>query len=166
MYPVGAHYAMPSPVEIRKMYAGSKAEAAGAAAIEDNKAARAVVDDVNFVRYEMSRLDQSSVDTDPSKDGVTVEAQPKKLNFLQKFTGIGASPVEEIALASEKEGQVSTISGTLSDKEMDVVVSFADKADPLVYSKIEADDGSVFFQRGNETVGIDVNGNLVMQDLS
>ena len=163
MYPVGGYYAVPNPVEIRELYAGTKAEKAGAAEIERNKAARDIVDEVNFVRYEMSRLDGTEFDTDAEKKSVAVDAQPKKANFFQKVTGIGLSPVDDIASqAKGKKDEVATVEGILNDKEMDVTVNFANKDEALVYSKIESEDGAVFFQRGNETVGLDANGNLVM----
>ena len=48
---------------------------------------------------------------------------------------------------------------------LDVVVNYEGGKDSLIYSKVEAEDGTVFFQRGNETVGIDAKGNLVMQQI-
>lgn len=161
MYPVGGYYAMPSPVEIRKLYAGTEAEKAAASAVEANPAARAIVDDVNFVQYEMSRLDGSEFDTDSSKQNVSLDAQPKKTNFFQRLTGIGLTPVEEIATFQKSKEPVSSVEGVLKADEMDVTVNYEGK-DSLVYSKVEAEDGAVFFQRGNETVGIDANGNLIM----
>jgi hypothetical protein len=165
MYAVGAYYAMPSPVEIRKLYAGTEAESASAAAIESNKAARDIVDDVNFVHYEMRRLDGTDFDTDGEKGQVSVDAQPKKANFFQKLTGFGLSGIDEIASHEKTKDQVSSVEGTLSDKEMDVTVNYTGKDEALVYSKVESEDGTVFFQRGSESVGIDKNGLLVMQEV-
>jgi hypothetical protein len=165
MYPVGGYPAMPSPVEIRKLYAGTEAESASASAIESNKAAREIVDDVNFVHYEMRRLDGTEFDTDGEKGRVSVDAQPKKANFFQKMTGIGLSSVDEIASHKKSKDEVSSVEGTLSDKEMDVTVNYAGNDEALIYSKVEAEDGTVFFQRGSESVGIDKNGLLVMQEV-
>lgn len=165
MYPVGGYYAMPNPVEIRQLYAGTEAEKNSAAAVESNKAARDIVDDVNFVHYEMRRLDQTEFDSDRADKTVSVDAKPKDANFFQRLTGIGLSPVDEIASHKKSEEKVSSVEGSLSEKEMDVVVNYEGGKDSLIYSKVEAEDGTVFFQRGNETVGIDAKGNLVMQQV-
>lgn len=165
MYPVGAYYAMPSPVEIRKLYAGTQAEQAGATAIESNKQAREIVDDVNFVHYEMRRLDGTDFDTDGNDGKVSVDAQPKKANFFQRVTGIGLSGIDEIASHKKTKDEVSSVEGTLSGKEMDVAVNYSGKDEALIYSKVEAEDGTVFFQRGSQTVGLNKDGLLVMQEV-
>jgi hypothetical protein len=165
MHNIGTYSSMPSPATIRRLYAGTKAEDVGADAIESNKAARAVVDDVNTVHYDMRRLDQSDIDGDKEKGRVDLQAQPKSLSFFQRATGIGSTPLEDIAAHASSKGDVASVSGSLSAKEMDVTVSFSSDKEPLIYSKMEAEDGTVFFQRGNETVGLDVNGNLFMQQM-
>ena len=156
---------MPNPVEIRQLYAGTEAEKKSAAAVESNKAARDIVDDVNFVHYEMRRLDQTEFDQDSADKNVTIDAKPKDANFFQRLTGFGLSGVDEIASHQKSDQKVSSVEGSLSEKEMDVVVNYEGDKDPLIYSKVEAEDGTVFFQRGNETVGIDAKGNLVIQQV-
>lgn len=170
MYNVGPYPGsgyLPSPVDVRKLYAETKAEKEGALAVESDRAARAVVDDVNSVHYSMRRLDHyEEFDKNPEKGAVEVDATPKKLNFLQRATGIGETPIEEIANRNREKGaEVTNVSGTLSKDEMDVVVSFAGEKEPLVYSKNVDEAGNVFFQRGNELVSLDANGNLVMQQV-
>ncbi len=168
MYSVGSYPGyLPSPVEVRKLHAETKAEAEGAAAIESDRAARSVVDDVNAVHYAMRRLDHyEQFDKNPEKGAVEVESAPKKLNLFQRATGIGETPIEEIANRNREKGaEITNVSGTLSKDEMDVVVSFAGEKEPLVYSKNVDEAGNVFFQRGHELVSLDANGNLIMQQL-
>lgn len=166
MYNVGAYSQMPSRTEIRKLYADTKAEDVSAAAVENNAAARVVVDDVNSVRYSVRRLDDTEFDSNQDKGVVEFSATPKKLNLFQRATGIGETPVEEIAGRNkEKSDEVSNISGSLSPEGMDVTVSYEGDKEPLVYSKNQDEQGNVFFQRGKDLVTMDVNGNLVMQNL-
>ena len=158
---------LPSPVEVRKMYADTKAEDVGAANIEGNRAAREIVDDVNSVHYAMRRLDHyEEFDQNPEKGEVKIDATPKHLNFFQRATGFGETPIEEIAGQNKAKGEeVTNVSGTLSKDEMDVTVSYAGDKEPLVYSKNVDGDGNVFFQRGNDLVSLDAKGNLVMQHM-
>lgn len=166
MYNVGAYSQMPSRVEIRKMYAGTEAETATAAKVEDDKATAAVVDDVNSVLYALKRLDQTGQDNNKEEGQVAVDAQPKKLNFLQRATGFGETPVEEIAgRNSQKNDKVANVSGTMTDNEMEVVVSYEGEKAPLIYTKSEREDGTVYFQRGSEMVGMNPDGLLFMDQV-
>lgn len=163
MYNVGAYTQMPSRTEIRRLYADTKAENVTAPQVEGNKAASAVIDDVNSVRYAMRRADGWDFDSNQNQGEVALNQAPKKLNFFQRATGIGETPVEEIANVAK--GDVSNVTGTLDSDGLDVVVSFNGDKEPLVYSKNEDELGNVFFRRGNELVTVDINGNLVMQNL-
>lgn len=168
MYNVGAYPGyLPNPVDVRKLYSETKAENAGAAAIESNHSARSVVDDVNSVHNAMRRLDHyDELDLNAEKGAVEINAAPKKLNFLQRATGIGETPIEEIAGRNKEKGdEITNVSGTWTKDEMDVVVSYSGDKEPLVYSKNVDESGNVFFQRGQELVSLDANGNLVMQQL-
>lgn len=157
MYYVGH---MPSCTEIRQLYANTEAEKTAAAKIEQDPKARAVVDDVNIAYDSVRRLDQTEVDTNQEKDGVEFTASPKKRNGFQRFMGFGETPVETIAdLASDKQ-DVSSITASRTGPEMDVSVSFEDGRDDLVYNKTVSDDGEVYFQRGNEVVGLTKDGLL------
>ena len=157
---------MPSRVEVRQLYAGTKAEGVSAAAVENNQAAQAVVDDVNSVHFSMRRLDGTAQDSNKDKGSVSIDTAPKTLNFFQRATGFGETPVEEIAGRNSQKGdQVSSVSGSLDQDGLDVTVSYQNDKEPLLYSKTQDDLGNVFFQRGQDLVTVDVNGNLVMQTL-
>lgn len=159
-------YSMPNPVEIRKLYAETEAEKVNAAALEASPRARAVVDDVNFVRYEMRRVDlYENKDSDPNQGVVRVDQAPGKVGFFGKLTGAGMTPVEEIALHASPEQKATRVQGVLGPDGLDVAVTLEGRADPLVYSKTVAEDGTVMFQRGHEIVGMDKNGNLFQGEL-
>ena len=166
MYNIGAYPQMPSRTEIRQMYASTDAEKAGAAKVEGDKSAAAVVDDVNSVMFSMKRLDQSERDGNEEKGQVSISAQPKDRNWFQRATGMGETPVEEIAdRNSEKGDKVSNVTGSMTEKEMEVVVNYEGDKAPLIYTKSESDDGTVFFQRGNEIVGMNPDGLLFMDQV-
>lgn len=165
MYAVGGYpHNMPSRTEIRKMYAETEAEKATADKVESHTKARQVVDDVNSVAFSLLRLDESDVDTAEGKGEVQFEAVPKKLGGFKKFFGIGETPVESIAHRASDKNDVASITGQSSGANLDVVVSFEDGREPLVYNKTEADNGEVYFQRGNDLVGLDQNGNLFFEE--
>jgi hypothetical protein len=164
MYNVGAYTQMPSRTEIRQLWAETKAENVTASHVEGDSAASAVIDDVNSVRFAMRRADGWEFDTNQNSGEVSLSAAPKSLNFLQRATGFGETPIEEIANLSKDE--VTNVSGTLDSDGLDVVVSFSGDKEPLVYGKNQDEAGNVFFRRGNDLVTVDVNGNLVMQSLA
>ena len=163
MYYAGVQ--MPSRTEIRQLYANTAAEKKAAASVEKQPEARAVVDAVNIVYDNVRRLDETSVDASEGRGTVEFEAAPKKRNGFQKAIGWGETPVESIAMEASKKNDIAQISGTMDGAEMDVSVSFEDGRAPLIYSKTVAKNGEVFFQKGNELVGMDTNGLLTFVTL-
>jgi hypothetical protein len=147
------------------MYASTEAEKVCAAQVEGNPEARQVVDDINFMQSELRRLDQSELDTAEDKGVVEFAAVPKKLNGFQKFTGWGATAVEDMAGVASSKNDVAQLLGSMTEKQLDVTVNFENDKKPMVYSKVEQEDGAVFFQRGADAVSMDKHGNLVMTQL-
>lgn len=157
------HYVghVPSRTEIRQLYANTAAEKAAAGAVEKNAEARAVVDDVNIVFDSMRRLDETPIDaSQEDKGNVSIEATPQKLSGFKKFMGWGETPVETIAMNASDKNDVANIEGTKSGEELDVVVSYEGEREPTVYNKTVSENGDVYFQRGNEVVGMTTDGLL------
>ena len=116
MYPVGGYYAMPNPVEIRQLYAGTEAEKKSAAAVESNKDPTGPV---------LSASDEESESWARAKKAheLVVKLEAKLIiphvvgkgddlkAFLETEGAKGVKPVEKLTLRAK---EVATMTGEIA----------------------------------------------------